>query len=152
ADSNQNETESELNGSELSRDENQQCETFAAVRHLGVDDADCLERNDVLKRELERAEIFALVKIKMQETATLDDARVDRQAHSVRRFETNIKLEWSKIAAVVRRERERCRDAHVLDDGDERSQLGFDVGADADRDLAAIEFGADRERLNPDWS
>ena len=133
ADADQCEAEAELNRHELGGDQDQQRESLAAVRHLGIDDADRLERDDVLERELEAAEVFALVGIQLEEAATPHRPRVDRQADAARRLERKGDVRHSEIAAALREADERAQ-ADAIDDGRERPELGRELRGEHDRD------------------
>ena len=83
--------------------DDEQRETAGAVGHLRGDEPDGSDREEVGDLQLQRARVLAPVSIDVEKPAAGHYSGVNRQAHSLGRFEGQAGIDRTEIAAVSRK-------------------------------------------------
>ena len=161
------EAEAELNRGKVGGDDEQERETVGAVGHLGGDEPDRLDGDDLGDRQLGHTGVFALVGIEEQIPAADDDPGVDAEPGTLGRLEPDADVDGTGIAAVIVFEREIDLEPDLLDDRLQRAERGRQIdgetnwkllpldpdrdgdGADVDRPQAEVHRQLDFERARP---
>src|SRR4029453_11956061 len=109
-------------------------EAGRAVRHLRVDDAEGLDREEPVEVELERTRVPPALAIQPKKAPALESAGVERQPHAVGRHEGDVEVRGAEISRLKSDPRAQ---ADVLDHRFERSELELDHGARVDVEAVA---------------
>jgi hypothetical protein len=111
---------------ELGRDDDKQREAVRSVRHLGIDDADRLNREQPGEGQFQRTGIFALVIVEIEIAAALDHAGIKREADAIGRLKPERQIDRSQGLVRPVREGQHRLDAHPLNTGGEWPEIAGD--------------------------
>ena len=141
ADTPQHESERQLDGRDVGRDDDQQREAGAPIRHPRADDADRRDVDAILELQLESARVLAFGAIEDQEPAAGEAAALQGETSAVRRLEAQCDVEGTGVAALKRNVRVH---ADAVEHELERPEVTRYAGAELEPQLwRAIRCGSE---------
>src|SRR5690606_32805021 len=117
-----------------------------AVRHFGGDQTDRRDGYDLRQRKLQRARVFAVLRVEEQVAAAAHDAHIQRQARALRRLEAEREIDRADISVAARRQAEGRLKPDLFDHGLQRAEHRLQVYRQPQREPARVQPDGDRQR------